>query len=478
MRSRLLSLTLAGVCTSFAAAQTPVTIGPYVYDAGANVTQMGNDRFLYDGLGRVTYGTAHIAGNSNVQQFEYDGFGNLHKVLTAGAPTLQIGIDAGTNRLLDTPGAHDANVTYTWGGGYDEAGNQRQLDGGVYSYTYDPLSMMVGLEGANRREFYLYDADDERVATVDSTWHYTVRDLDGRVLRAFADGQWKQDYVYRGPDLLASIATDSVTHYHLDHLGSPVLLTNASAQKIGEHKSRPFGRDAPGSTHDNEVMKFTGHERDDDGSANALDYMHARYYGANVGRFLSVDPTWDSADLSRPQTWNRYAYARNNPLKYTDPDGRIAIADDIAIGMVIGVTILTEAYLQAPNTDDPSRTNAEVMASSIVDAGEWLRTGLVSLSEHVKGKRASTRAKHEKGQGRKAKDRGKEKGDKRRRPPRKRPPGHKGEWPPKTALAPVPDVAPQPTPPGQQPPAPPVPQPPPPPKEKDPDIVGVLHGRF
>ncbi len=462
MRTRLLPLILASICTSFAAAQTAVTIGPYVYDASANVTQMGNDRFLYDGLSRITYGTAHIAGNSNVQRFEYDGFGNLRKVITSGAPTLQIGVDAGTNRLLDTPGTPDANVTYTWGGAYDEAGNQRQLDGGVYSYAYDPLSMMVGLETAGRRESYLYDADDERVATLDSSWHYTVRDLEGHVLRVFDDGQWKQDYVYRDAALLASIAAGTVTHYHLDHLGSPVLLTNASAQKIAEHKYRPFGGDAPGSTQDAEVMKFTGHERDRDGSANALDYMHARYYGSNRGRFLSVDPTWESSDLSNPQTWNRYAYVRNNPLKYTDPDGRIAIADDIAIGVVIGTAILAEAYLQAPSAD-PSRTNAAVMASSITDGLEWLQTGLVSFAEHTKGKRTSTRAKHEKGQGRRIKDRGKEKADERRRKHRKRPPGHRGPWPPLPKLTSR-VLLPQPSMPELT-----VPEPPPPSKEKDKD---------
>jgi RHS repeat-associated protein len=38
--------------------------------------------------------------------------------------------------------------------------------------------------------------------------------------------------------------------------------------------------------------------------------------------FLSFDPTWESADLGRPQSWNRYSYVLNNPVRYTDPDGR------------------------------------------------------------------------------------------------------------------------------------------------------------
>ena len=52
------------------------------------------------------------------------------------------------------------------------------------------------------------------------------------------------------------------------------------------------------------------------------DYMHARYYNATVGRFLSVDPVLDKdVALKNPQAWNRYAYVGNNPLTVIDPSG-------------------------------------------------------------------------------------------------------------------------------------------------------------
>ena len=51
----------------------------------------------------------------------------------------------------------------------------------------------------------------------------------------------------------------------------------------------------------------------------SLDYMHARYFSAHLGRFISVDPI--GGTTSNPQSWNRYAYTLGNPLKYTDPDG-------------------------------------------------------------------------------------------------------------------------------------------------------------
>jgi RHS repeat-associated protein len=75
-------------------------------------------------------------------------------------------------------------------------------------------------------------------------------------------------------------------------------------------------------------MKFTGHERDLNrpGQVDDLDYMHARYCSPLLGRFLSPDPL--GAEPNRPQGWNRYAYALNNPLKWVDPTGEtVSLAD-------------------------------------------------------------------------------------------------------------------------------------------------------
>jgi len=51
--------------------------------------------------------------------------------------------------------------------------------------------------------------------------------------------------------------------------------------------------------------------------------MDARYYNSMIGRFLSVDAAFlaVSARLDDPQSLNSYSYARNNPLRYIDPDG-------------------------------------------------------------------------------------------------------------------------------------------------------------
>jgi RHS repeat-associated protein len=114
-------------------------------------------------------------------------------------------------------------------------------------------------------------------------------------------------------------------HYHLDHLGTPRLVTKEFGVLVGQHTYYPFGAEMNLTPTESatELMKFTGHERDIVAATNgSVDYMHARYYNGNLGRFLSVDPTWSSADLGQPQSWNRYAYVENNPVGKVDPDGR------------------------------------------------------------------------------------------------------------------------------------------------------------
>src|SRR5579885_1920436 len=56
-------------------------------------------------------------------------------------------------------------------------------------------------------------------------------------------------------------------------------------------------------------------------SETGMDDFNTRYYGSAVGRFTSPDPMNLGADLLDPQSWNAYAYVRNNPLALVDPMG-------------------------------------------------------------------------------------------------------------------------------------------------------------
>ena len=58
-------------------------------------------------------------------------------------------------------------------------------------------------------------------------------------------------------------------------------------------------------------------------ATGSTDFMHARYYSPNLGRFLSVDSV--GGEVGSSQSWNRYSYVNNNPLNLIDPDGRLEV---------------------------------------------------------------------------------------------------------------------------------------------------------
>ncbi|MGH9967444.1 MAG: RHS repeat-associated core domain-containing protein, partial [Pyrinomonadaceae bacterium] len=70
---------------------------------------------------------------------------------------------------------------------------------------------------------------------------------------------------------------------------------------------------------------LTQKERDNE---TGLDFFEARYYASTQGRFTSVDALLSSGIPDEPQSWNRYSYTINNPLKYIDPSGLIWVYQD------------------------------------------------------------------------------------------------------------------------------------------------------
>ena len=57
---------------------------------------------------------------------------------------------------------------------------------------------------------------------------------------------------------------------------------------------------------------------------------------------MSVDPVLDSADPINPQSWNRYAYTFNNPLKYVDKTGEIVDLAWDFVNIALGVKSLID----------------------------------------------------------------------------------------------------------------------------------------
>ncbi len=119
------------------------------------------------------------------------------------------------------------------------------------------------------------------------------------------------------PGVVCAQPTDEVRYYHSDAIGSVRVITDAAGAVVARHDYWPFGEEWQPPSVSN-ARRFAGKERD---PQTGFDYLGARYYASGNGRFTTVDPGHVNGDIYDPQSWNAYAYARNNPLKYTDPTG-------------------------------------------------------------------------------------------------------------------------------------------------------------
>lgn len=129
-------------------------------------------------------------------------------------------------------------------------------------------------------------------------------------------------------DVFAVVETsgnEDTLHYILkDHLGSWTTITDSQGNVEQELSFDAWGtRRDPETWHSSSQLPepmfdrgFTGHEHL---YAFGLINMNGRMYDPQMSSFLSVDAYVQSPDNS--QSFNRYAYCLNNPLKYTDPSG-------------------------------------------------------------------------------------------------------------------------------------------------------------
>jgi len=108
-------------------------------------------------------------------------------------------------------------------------------------------------------------------------------------------------------------------YYHPDNLTSTTIQTDAGGNRVQHHGYSAFGRTryTLSTTAFPVSRRYTCQVLDED---TGLYYYGARYYDPQLGRFIQPDDI--ISDLGNPQSYNRYSYVLNNPLRYTDPDGQ------------------------------------------------------------------------------------------------------------------------------------------------------------
>ena len=123
-------------------------------------------------------------------------------------------------------------------------------------------------------------------------------------------------YYLHGGAKVAMRQGDEVYYLHGDHLGSTSLTTDSDGAVTSEVRYHPYGQER--WVNGVAVTDFGFTSQRTEKGFNLHDY-NARYYSSYLNQFVSPDTIIpNSAD---PQSFNRYAYVRGNPLKYRDPTG-------------------------------------------------------------------------------------------------------------------------------------------------------------
>ncbi|MEV0645641.1 polymorphic toxin type 30 domain-containing protein [Phytomonospora sp. NPDC050363] len=332
----------------------------YTYDQAGNVRSVANAPTDNDGAVRP--------GTSDVQCFDYDFLRRLNQAWaqgegTCGDPSLTaLGgpakywktyahddsgsraqtVDKHLNRTTDYEydnfdpanpnAAHQSHAVtrvvtgsavdhYDW----DDTGNlsYRMVADRAENLTWTPhgkLASIISDEGTTKM---VYDADGNRIARIDANGDASlfVAGQEVTFTKATSKLTGTRYYEHNG-DIVASrtmstgATIDDTIWQGADHNGTASWQINGTTMVESIRYTDPYGaiRGTTGGTWGGGQRGFVG-GIDDPGGFTLLG---ARFYDENLGAFISVDPKTDQYD---PQRMHPYAYANNNPVTFSDPEG-------------------------------------------------------------------------------------------------------------------------------------------------------------
>jgi RHS repeat-associated protein len=335
---------------------TPQGTVSYSYDSAGRratmtVTTEPTFEYGYDDAGRlttVTQGTAVVSlqydnadrrtsltlPNGLTTEYTYDEASQLtgltYKLGQTTLGDLTYTYDANGNRsgiggsfartalpqMMSTATYDAANQLTQWAGrtlSYDA--NSSLRSDGPTSYSWNARQQLVGVTGAASGVFG-YDADGRRVQ----------RNLGGATTQYLHAGAEVVQEQIGGGSVASRLPGDNVDEWWLrtdamgaltplvDAQGSSVALADNLGAIVTQYTYEPFGRTEVTGAATANRFAYTGRETEQD-TGPGLYYYRARYYDANVSRFISQDPLGISAGI------NGYQYVGSNPINSTDPTG-------------------------------------------------------------------------------------------------------------------------------------------------------------
>lgn len=297
--------------------------------------QTGNLSSRYDAIKNKT------------ESFTYD---NLNRLLTSSGTGLQ------TLTLTYSNNGNIASKTdvgnYTYGIAKINALTQVSNTGTPISpstqdITYTPYFQPATITEDVYQLIYTYSSEQQRIkgilkqngTTINTRYYFGgyEKDITGSSTKHL-------HYIDAGQGLVAIIVrengVDTYNYVYTDHLGSILSVTNSSGTVTAEQNFDPWGRRRNPTTWTYTSVPtppswlYRGFTRHEHLPEFGLINMNGRMYDPIVGRMLSVDENIQLPDFS--QNYNRFSYALNNPMKYTDPDGEFITGLAFTLGFVKG----------------------------------------------------------------------------------------------------------------------------------------------
>lgn len=194
-------------------------------------------------------------------------------------------------------------------------------------------------DGRGNKMEFVYGPDGERWMSrlyKDNSLVRTIVYADG--FDVVTEGNVSREFYYPGNGVLHIVNRKggTATYFMItDNLGSIVRIVDENGNSVFEASYDAWGKQTVTKNDIGFYLGYTGHEMLTEFN---LVNMNGRVYDPLLGRFLSPDNFVQAPDNS--QSFNRYSYCLNNPLKYTDPSGEYAILDDVFSILLGGVVNL------------------------------------------------------------------------------------------------------------------------------------------
>jgi RHS repeat-associated protein len=364
----------------------------YTYDQVSNIKSIADAAYsstnsaalsslTYDDLHQLTSLTRPAIGQTT--PFSFDSIGNFSVNGENGAGAYNYGVRM-PHAVKSANGQTNA---------YDACGNM--MVRGNQRLAYDPENHLAYVVTPTGGIYFGYDAADARL------WKSSVNGL-----QVWIGGNYEEKnglilfHIFAGDQTVCTFdkfGTNVFAYYHPDPLHSTSIETDQSGNRIQHYEYMAFGKDryTESSTEFPISRRYTGQVLDDE---TGLYYYNARYYDPQLGRFIQADTI--IPDIFNPQTYNRYAYCGNNPLKNTDPSGHNwavftwdawkQLASDIFIGdtgssrvdpnsaaglrnsMGVGVTPLRDEHGNIVQPGDAVKQIGGAVVGGVIDTAMYL----------------------------------------------------------------------------------------------------------